>query len=306
MRVKFYYLLALVLVLGLCAAGCGTTKTKSTVTLTGKIEVPLLAITAPREGKILGLILEKGDRIRKDEPLFAITQKSEDAGIEKATSDLARAEAELKNAKSGASAAQIGAATGAVASSEATVTQYQQLYTKIANLYNVGGIAKKKVDQAQADLVAAQENYTATKQYLQQLQTRATPTAVSDLETKVQKLKAAYDAELKAQTASEVHAPSTCRILEVLVKNGATASVGQNIMNVRSLTDCTLKARAGGLPSMAAFKPGLPVELAVKSSPKTFAGVITSVQDGQVTITSTNKPEDLQDGATVTATITLE
>ena len=107
MRVKFYALLALVLVLSLCAAGCGTTKTKRTVTLTGKIEVPPLAITAPREGKILGLILEKGDRIRKGEPLFAITQKGEDAGIEKATADLARAEAELKNAKSGASAAQV-------------------------------------------------------------------------------------------------------------------------------------------------------------------------------------------------------
>ena len=306
MRVKFYALLALVLVLSLCAAGCGTTKTKRTVTLTGKIEVPPLAITAPREGKILGLILEKGDRIRKGEPLFAITQKGEDAGIEKATADLARAEAELKNAKSGASAAQIGAATGAVASAEAAVTQYQQLYTKLANLYKVGGIAKKKVDQAQADLAAAQENYAATQQHLQQLQTRATPTAVSDLETKVQKLKAAYDAELKNQTANEVHAPSTCRVLEVLVKNGATAAVGQNIMNVRSLTDCTLKASVGSLPSTAAFKPGLPVQLAVKGSPKTFTGVITTVQDGQVTITSTNKTEDLQEGATVTATLTLE
>jgi multidrug resistance efflux pump len=176
----------------------------------------------------------------------------------------------------------------------------------MANLYKVGGIAKKKLDQAQANLAAAQENYAATQQHLQQLQTRATPTAVSDLEGKVQKLKAAYDTELKNQTANEIHAPSTCRVLEVLAKNGDTAAVGQNIMNVRSLTDCTLKASASSLPSTAALKPGLPVQLSVKGSPKTFAGVITAVKDGQVTITSTNKPEDLQEGTTVTATVTLE
>ena len=32
--------------------------------------------------------------------------------------------------------------------------------------------------------------------------------------------------------------------------------------------------------------------------------VLTQVKDGQVTITSTNKPEDLQEGTTVTATVT--
>jgi HlyD family secretion protein len=306
MRQKLFMIIALVLLVSLGASGCGVTKTKRTLTLNGKLENPVTAITAPRDGKVLGLILEKGDRIRKDEPLFAITRKGEDAGVEKATAELARAQAELKNAKGGASAAQIGAATGAVASAEASVSQAQQIYDKMARLYSIGGVAKNKLDQSQANLNAARENYAATQAHLRQLQTRATPEAVTDLEGKVQKLKAAYDAEVKNQTTNEVHAPSTCQVIEILVKNGAEASVGQNIMNVRSLTNCTVTAGVTGIPSTAALKPGLPVQLSVKGSPKTFTGAITAVKDGTVTITSTNKPEDLQDGASVIVTIAIE
>jgi HlyD family secretion protein len=306
MRQKLLLLLALVLLVCFCASGCGVTKTKRTLTLTGKLENPVTAITAPRDGKVLGLILEKGDRIRKDEPLFAITKKGEDAGVEKATAELARAQAELKTAKGGASAAQIGAATGAVASAEASVAQAQQVYDKMAKLYSIGGVAKKKLDQSQANLSAARENYAATQAHLRQLQTRATPEAVTGLEEKVKNLKAAYEAEVKNQTANEIHAPSTCQVIEILVKNGADAAVGQNIMNVRSLTNCTVTASLSSLPSTAAIKPGLAVQMAAKGSPKTFAGVISAVKDGKVTITSTNKPEDLQDGASVTITLTIE
>jgi multidrug resistance efflux pump len=102
---------------------------------------------------------------------------------------------------------------------------------------------------------------------------------------------------VKNQTANEVHAPSTCQVIEILVKNGADAAVGQNIMNVRSLTNCTVTASLSSLPSTAAIKPGLAVQMAAKGSPKTFAGVVSAVKDGKATITSTNKPEDLQDGA---------
>jgi hypothetical protein len=45
-----------------------------------------------------------------------------------------------------------------------------------------------------------------------------------------------------------------------MVKNGDTASVKQNIMTVKSLTDCTIKANLSG-PSTAALTEGKTVSI---------------------------------------------
>lgn len=306
MRHKLYWLLLLILFCTLIISGCSPNKTKRTLTATGKLENPVTAITAPRSGKVLGLILEKGDRIRKDEPLFAIAQKEQDAGVEKATVELTKAEAELKNAKGGASAIQIAAARGAAANAEISVTQARELQTKMERLYQVGGIAKQKLDLSRENLAAAEATQAAAQERLQQLTTKATPEAIKSLETKVQQLKTAYEAETKKQTANEIHAPSTCLVTDILVKNGSEAAEGQTVMSVRSLTDATIRARLSSLPSTAALKPGLKVQLTSKNSPKAFEGTLTSVQDGTILVTTTNKPEDLRDGTEVTITLIIE
>jgi multidrug resistance efflux pump len=304
MNHKLYLsIIAIITMFCLLLSGCNASKAKHVIKLSGKIETPLTAITAPRAGKVLGLILEKGDRIRKGEPLFAIAKKGDDEGINKATTELARAEAQLKNAKSGASAAQMAAAQGAVESASISVTQAQQLYQKMSNLYKIGGIAKKKLDQSQENLAEAEANYSATQAHLRQLSTKASPESVAGLEEKVKNLKAAYDKEIQNQSANETKAPSTCTVTDVLLKNGEEAAEGQNVMNVRSLTDCSIKASAKGLPSTAALKEGLKVQIKSKNSPRSFEGTISEVKDGIVTITSTTKPEDLQEGTDVDISI---
>ncbi len=307
-RKQVFLYMALIVVLGIMfsLSGCKAAKSKRTLTLTGKIETPVTAITSPRSGKVLGLILGKGDRIRKGEPLFAITREGEDAGINKATSELAKAEAQLKNAKNGGSPAQIAAAQGAASSAQLEVEQAQKSYQKMSRLYQAGGIARKKLEQSQQNLQQAEASLEATQAHLNQLNTKQSPQDVSGLEARVKELKAAYDKQLQGQTANEITAPSTCKVTEVLVKNGDQASQKQTIMNVRSLTDCTIKARAGNIPSTAALKEGLKVTIHSQQSAKTFVGIIASVNDGTAVITSTEKPEDLPDGTEVTITLEVE
>ena len=51
----------------------------------GTISIPTYAVKAPTAGKLIGLISEKGERISKGQPLFAIG----DAQLDKQVKDLA-------------------------------------------------------------------------------------------------------------------------------------------------------------------------------------------------------------------------
>ena len=67
----------------LLVAGCGKpAATLPTVIGSGSVDIPAYKITAPAAGKILGLILESGERIGKGQPLFAIEQLELDAAVE--------------------------------------------------------------------------------------------------------------------------------------------------------------------------------------------------------------------------------
>ena len=278
---------------------------KREVTLKGRLEVPVTAITAPREGKVLGLIVDKGDRIRKNQPLFAIARDSNNTAVEEATAELAKAEANLRNAKTGGSPSQQASAQYAVQSAAASLEQAQNNYAKLSKLYSVGGIAKKKLEQALEALDQAQEGYDSSQAYLAGLSTRPSQENVAELEATVAKLKEAYNTALKSQEGDEIKAPSTCTIVDVLVKNGDVAALKQNILTVRSLTDCTIKATLTG-PSTAAFKEGNKVSINAPSLKHPFEGQISQVQDNILTVTSTSKPEDLNEEAEVTLTLTIE
>ena len=86
----------------LLVAGCGkSAATLPTVIGSGNVDIPAYKITAPAAGKILGLILESGERIGKGQPLFAIEQPELDAAVEDAATEATRADAELTNLESG-------------------------------------------------------------------------------------------------------------------------------------------------------------------------------------------------------------
>jgi HlyD family secretion protein len=299
-------ILAIFLTLTLVLTACSSkTPVKRELSLKGTLEVPVTAITAPREGKILGLILDKGDRIRKDQPLFAIARDTNNSAVEQATAELARAEANLRNAKSGGTPSQLASAQYAVQSASSSLEQAQNNYNKLNKLYSVGGIAKNKLDQAQASVEQAQESYEASQTYLTSLSVKPSAEDVAGLEATVTKLKEAYNQALKSQEGDEVKAPSTCTVVDIMVKNGDTASVKQNIMTVKSLTDCTIKANLSG-PSTAALTEGKTVSINAPSLKHPFEGKIAQVKDNVLTVTSSAKPEDLADGSEVTLTITIE
>lgn len=96
---RFTFIIFTILIM-LFSAACKN-ETKAPALGSGSVYFTVYDITAPAEGQILGLILEKGDRIGKEQPLFAIDDKQLAEEIKQADANAARAEAELKIMQNG-------------------------------------------------------------------------------------------------------------------------------------------------------------------------------------------------------------
>ena len=147
---RFTFIIFTILIM-LFSAACKN-ETKAPALGSGSVYFTVYDITAPAEGQILGLILEKGDRIGKEQPLFAIDDKQLAEEIKQADANAARAEAELKIMQNGQSSPNNGAAR---AEAQQQHEQASAKEAKMASLYKIGAIARRQYEAASAEKSAA-------------------------------------------------------------------------------------------------------------------------------------------------------
>lgn len=275
----------------LLVAGCGKpAATLPTVIGSGSVDIPAYKITAPAAGKILGLILESGERIGKGQPLFAIEQPELDAAVEDAATEAARADAELTNLESGSGEQAIAAADYSLQSAESSYQAAEQNYQKMASLYAQNAIARIKVEQAQAALAAAEANLEAAKAHQTRLTAKASPEAI---EQQKQAAQQHYQQLLQKQQANEAQSPCTGIVTEKLLSSGDTAAQGQHILTIRATEQCQVNLKMQPQQA-AALKTGQEVIAEAAVLKKTFPGTITAIDNGTVTIMLENKLEELK------------
>ena len=271
----------------LLIAGCGKpAATLPTVIGSGNVDIPAYKITAPAAGKILGLILESGERIGKGQPLFAIEQPELDAAVEDAATEAARADAELTNLESGSGEQAIAAADYSLQSAESSYQAAEQNYQKMASLYAQNAIARIKVEQAQAALEAAKAHQT-------RLTAKASPEAIEQQKQAALQAQQHYQQLLQKQQANEAQSPCTGIVTEKLLSSGDTAAQGQHILTIRATEQCQVNLKMQPQQA-AALKTGQEViaEAAVLKKPS--PGPIPAINNGTVTIMLENKLEELK------------
>ena len=277
----------------LLVAGCGKpAATLSTVIGSGSVDIPAYKITAPAAGKILGLILESGERIGKGQPLFAIEQPELDAAVEDAATE-ARADAELTNLESGSGEQAIAAADYSLQSAESSYQAAEQNYQKMASLYAQNAIARIKVEQAQAALAAAEANLEAAKAHQTRLTAKASPEAIEQQKQAALQAQQHYQQLLQKQQANEAQSPCTGIVTEKLLSSGDTAAQGQHILTIRATEQCQVNLKMQPQQA-AALKTGQEVIAEAAVLKKTFPGTITAINNGTVTIMLENKLEELK------------
>lgn len=259
------------------------------------ISVPTYAIKAPAAGKILGLISEKGERISKGQPLFAIENTKLDKEVKDAAAQLAKAEADLKRMEQGTPSAAVSPADISLA--QANVAAAQQKAAKMNSLLAQGAVSRNQAEAAQAELARATAQLQAASQVTISIKP-ATPAQLQAQKKLITQLKAQHEKLLKQQQQSEAQSPCTGVITELLGKNNVTAQKDQVIMQIKATDSCTIILNVSSSQAKELQK-GLPVNIKAANIPAPFVGQISAIDGTKITITSDKKPEDLQDGAKV-------
>ena len=294
----------LLLVCLILAAACSKPQTtEKNIRLQGKTEAVLYTVKAPVDGEIRGLILDTGERIRKGQPLFGLGTQDENPEVEKAATELAKAQARLNNASQGNSEASRAAAAAALQSARNEVQSAEQNYSKMQRLYNVGGISRNRMQQAQLNLESARAGLAAAQARYEQVSRAYTPEELAELEQQVQKNRTAYDAAILTVEGSEIASPATGIVRQIWVKNGEAVKKEQPVMQIMSATDCTISANSKIMDSRLA--EGMEATVTAAGSKKDFPAVIRKIEQNTITLFYGKKPEELLEGTAVEGVITL-
>lgn len=285
---KFTFIIFTILIM-LFSAACKN-ETKAPALGSGSVYFTVYDITAPAEGQILGLILEKGDRIGKEQPLFAIDDKQLAEEIKQADANAARAEAELKIMQNGQSSPNNGAA---LAAAQQQYEQASAKEAKMASLYKIGAIARRQYEAASAEKSAALAALNAAQNAGSLV--KASPQKQEELKT----LKKKYNALMQKQLALETESPCTGIVEEKYHNAGETAAAGEKILSIRDLENCSVNIKISAQAAQN-LKPGQKITAHAQGLNKTFNGSIAKIENGLAEINIDNTSLDLKEGTEVT------
>ncbi len=295
---KFFKVICILLacLLFLAVAGCSPQSPNALGSAT--LSIPTFAVKAPSTGKLLGLISEKGERISKGQPLFAVGTEAVDGKAKELATQLAKAEADLKRLEVGTSAP-VPAVD--LTSAQANVAAAQQKAAKMNSLLAQGAVSRNQAQAAQNELAAATAALQAASNAA--IQTKpASPEQIAAQKKVVEKLKEQQSAALAQQQQNEGVSPCTGIITELIAKNNDSVQKDQVILHIKATTSCSLTLNINAAQAKELQK-GQSVNLKAEAIPAPFAGKISAIDGTKVTITSDSKPEDLADGTKVEVTL---
>lgn len=185
----------------------------------------LYTMTAPKNGTVVGLIAEKGERISKGQPLFAIKDENLVKNLDKIAAEIATAEAKLQVMKNGKPIN-----TGmSLSTLQSRLEKAQQNADKMQRLFSMGAVSRKQAEAAQAELRQATQALAAA----QQATKISKPASPEEQEAQAKQLEALKESKqqlvIKLQS-NEVLCPATCIVKEVKIKNGAEVKKEQPIL----------------------------------------------------------------------------
>ena len=296
MMKKLTLIILAILILMLTA--CKSNSSSTTPALgSGSVYFPVYQITAPADGKILGLILEKGDRIGQEQPLFAVDDQQLAAEIKEAATNAARTEAEIKAMQNGQNRADN---TAAVAAAQQQYEQAAAQEAKMASLYKQGAIARRQYEAASAAKAAAQAALSAAQSAGQPV--KASPETIAEKQKLLEEQQQKYHALLQKQLALEEESPCTGIVTEKYLNAGDIAAAGHQVLAIRDLENCSAVIKISAQAAQN-LKVGQSITARAGSINKNFNGSIAKIEGTDVTVNIDNTSLDLKEGMEISVTV---
>lgn len=284
-----YYkaLLTLLMLAALLAGGCGSQQHKKIGS--GKLLIPSYEVQAPASGQIIGLIIEKGERISQGQPLFAISDPQLDAQVKELTAQTAKAAAELKRLEQSAVNAP---PPGNLALAQANLKAAQQKAAKMNSLLAQGAVSRQQAQAAQDELQQASASFQAASRATVSSQS-ASPQAIAAQQKLLEQLRQQQAQAAAKQQANEAVSPCTGDVTQLKAANNETVRQGQTVVEITASESCKISfdASAADIKNLTAGQ-----KVMLKADSVSFGGSISQIDGSAVTVTSDNKPADLPAG----------
>lgn len=198
--------------------------------LSGYVEGETLYVGAASAGPVSLVAVQRGDRVRVGQPLFALDAAQLSAARDQAAAQIAVAEAQLRDAEKGQRPQELAVYDAERAAAEAQARQAQADYDRVAPLVRKGIYAPARLDQVKAALDAARANAAAIARRKDVGTLGARPDAVNAARAAVASAREALAAAQSRLDQIGPRAPVAARVQDVFYQPGEWAAANQPII----------------------------------------------------------------------------
>ena len=248
------------------------------VLVMGEVDATEYRVSNKVPGRIDSLYVKEGQMVKAGDTLAHIFSPQVDAKMMQASAAKSAASAQSRKAKTGAREQQVQMAYQVWQKAQAAVEVYRKSYERVKGLHEKGVLSAQKFDEvdaqykaAQADCVAAEQQYLMAKEGARQEDIAAAAALVNQAGGAVAEVQSYLD-------DSYLIAPSDGEVVEIFVKRGDLIGTGSPVMSILDMRDSWLffSVREDLLKDM---KPGAEVNVRIPALGKeTHKCRVTRVQ----------------------------
>lgn len=223
--------------------------------LSGYVEGETLYVGAANAGLVSTVAVQRGDRVRAGQPLFALDAAQLTAARDQAAAQVAIAQAQLRDAEKGQRPQELAVYDAERAATEAQIRQARSDYDRIAPLVAKGIYAPARLDQAKAALDTARANAAAVARRKTVGGLGARPDAVAAAQSAVASARETLTAAQSRLDQISPKAPAAARVQDVFYQPGEWAAANQPV--VALLSDDRVRLRFFAPEAeVARYRPG--------------------------------------------------
>lgn len=244
----------------------------------GQVEVTEYRVSSKVPGRVLQILVEEGQRVRKGELLARLEAPEVEAKLDQAQSAEAAAAAQSRKADKGARAEQIQAAYEMWQKATAGLDVMEKSYERVRRLHEEGVATAQKLDEVTAERDAARATERAAKAQYDlarngaQLEDRQAAEAVQ------QRAQGAVSEVKSYLRETMLRASMDGEVTTIFPSVGELVGTGAPVMNVALIDDCWVSFNVRE-DQLGQFKVGAKVEAEVPALGRTIALRITQIRD---------------------------
>jgi HlyD family secretion protein len=202
--------------------------------LSGYVEGETLYVGASNSGLVSTVAVQRGDRVRAGQPLFALDAAQLTAARDQAAAQVAIAEAQLRDAEKGQRPQELAVYDAERAAAQAQVRQAQADFDRVAPLVRKGIYAPAKLDQVKAALDTARANAATVARRKDVGTLGARPDAVNAAQSAVASARETLAAAQSRLDQISPRAPTAARVQDVFYQPGEWAAANQPVVALLS------------------------------------------------------------------------